>query len=188
MKHTGSNRSSGFDLGGGLWVGDYSTAVSSGDFIIWNGDGLNIHGIYFNGYTASTQDFISFIGTSQGITMTGCTLFGFNHFFNFGTTYLIVDVIVAGNKYNGVTTSFYTGNLPTGTCLLESKGDHQSTYIPYMTGIVTTVALLPSPGIMEPGTSVYVTDATSTTFRSIVAGGGSNFVPVFTDGSSWLIG
>lgn len=34
----------------------------------------------------------------------------------------------------------------------------------------------------------YVTDANATTFASIVAGGGSNYVPVYCDGTHWRIG
>lgn len=34
----------------------------------------------------------------------------------------------------------------------------------------------------------FVVDATATTFNSIVAGGGSNKVPVFSDGTNWRIG
>ncbi len=34
----------------------------------------------------------------------------------------------------------------------------------------------------------FVTDANATTFNSVVAGGGSNAVPVFSDGTAWRIG
>jgi hypothetical protein len=34
----------------------------------------------------------------------------------------------------------------------------------------------------------WVTDATATTFASIVAGGGTNKVPVYYDGANWRIG
>lgn len=34
----------------------------------------------------------------------------------------------------------------------------------------------------------FVTDANATTFNSVVAGGGTNVVPVFCDGTSWRIG
>jgi len=47
---------------------------------------------------------------------------------------------------------------------------------------------LPTPTTALQGTRGFVTDATATTFYSIVAGGGSNFVPVFCDGSHWRIG
>jgi hypothetical protein len=52
--------------------------------------------------------------------------------------------------------------------------------------VVYTVATLPT----TPSTSdvAMVTDATATTFHSIVAGTGSNIVPVFYDGTNWRIG
>ena len=49
----------------------------------------------------------------------------------------------------------------------------------------TTVEAL--PGAVQ-GTRAFVTDATSTVFGSVVAGGGSNAVPVFYDGTYWRIG
>jgi len=48
-----------------------------------------------------------------------------------------------------------------------------------------TVATLP---IGVTGMRAYVTDATATTFNSTVAGTGSNIVPVFYNGSNWIIG
>jgi len=53
-------------------------------------------------------------------------------------------------------------------------------------GPVATVASLgPASTIGERG---FVTDASATTFNSVVAGGGANTVPVFSDGTSWRIG
>lgn len=51
-----------------------------------------------------------------------------------------------------------------------------------------TVAGLPSAATAGAGTVAFVTDANATTFNSTVAGGGSNKVPVFSDGTNWLIG
>lgn len=34
----------------------------------------------------------------------------------------------------------------------------------------------------------FATDANATTFASIVAGGGANIVPVYSDGTNWRIG
>jgi hypothetical protein len=51
-----------------------------------------------------------------------------------------------------------------------------------------TVATLPAAGTAGAGTRAMVTDANATTFHSIVAGGGSNVVPVFSDGTNWRIG
>lgn len=49
----------------------------------------------------------------------------------------------------------------------------------------TTVASLPTGAA---GDRSFVTDANSTTFASVVAGGGSNGVPVYHDGTNWRIG
>lgn len=49
-----------------------------------------------------------------------------------------------------------------------------------------TVGTLPAAGTV--GRRTYVTDANATTFASIVAGGGANVVPVFDNGTNWIIG
>lgn len=51
-----------------------------------------------------------------------------------------------------------------------------------------TVANLASAATAGAGARAFVTDATATTFLSTVAGGGSNKVPVVSDGTNWLIG
>jgi hypothetical protein len=50
-----------------------------------------------------------------------------------------------------------------------------------------TVATLPSAATSQY-TRAFVTDATATTFNSVVAGGGANKVPVWSDGANWRIG
>jgi hypothetical protein len=55
-------------------------------------------------------------------------------------------------------------------------------------GPVTTVSGLPSAATAGTGARAFVTDATATTFASTVAGGGSNKVPVYSDGTNWKIG
>jgi hypothetical protein len=47
------------------------------------------------------------------------------------------------------------------------------------------VAQLPSP---TAGLRAMVSDATVTTFASVVGGTGSNTVPVYADGTNWRIG
>jgi len=47
---------------------------------------------------------------------------------------------------------------------------------------------LPSASSAGVGGRAFVTDANATTFASIVAGGGSSSVPVYSDGTNWLIG
>ena len=55
-------------------------------------------------------------------------------------------------------------------------------------GPATTVTLLPTAKSVDAGTRGFVTDANAVTFQSIVAGGGANAVPVYSDGTNWRIG
>lgn len=52
---------------------------------------------------------------------------------------------------------------------------------------VTTVSGLPAAGAGNAGREYYVSDANATTRLAIVAGGGANFVKVFSNGTNWLI-
>lgn len=52
----------------------------------------------------------------------------------------------------------------------------------------STVAGLASAATAGSGARAFVTDSNSTTFAAIVAGGGSNRVPVYSDGTNWRIG
>ena len=51
---------------------------------------------------------------------------------------------------------------------------------------VMKVADLPAAGTI--GRTAFVTDATSAVFNASVVGGGTNVVPVFDNGTAWLIG
>lgn len=53
---------------------------------------------------------------------------------------------------------------------------------------IYTVATLPSAVTLGAGTKAFVSDANATTFASIVAAGGANNVPVYSDGTNWRIG
>lgn len=54
--------------------------------------------------------------------------------------------------------------------------------------VVTTVSGLSSASGAGAGTRAFVTDSNSAVFNAVVAGGGSNKVPVVSDGTNWLIG
>lgn len=62
----------------------------------------------------------------------------------------------------------------------------------YLAGVVHskvyTVATLPSASTAGAGARAFVSDANATTFNSVVAGSGSNGVPVCSDGTNWRIG
>lgn len=53
---------------------------------------------------------------------------------------------------------------------------------------VLTVATLPAAGTAGSGSRAFVSNANATTFASIVAAGGTNQVPVYSDGTNWRIG
>lgn len=54
-----------------------------------------------------------------------------------------------------------------------------------ITYVAITVAALP---IGSEGMRAFVSDATATTFGTIVVGNGANKVPVYSDGANWRIG
>lgn len=83
------------------------------------------------------------------------------------------------------------GNKVRLTVPASLSADYTAT-LPAMNGTVvvgpgtTTVGSLGSAS--PAGRRGFVTDANATTFNSVVAGGGANFVPVFSDGTNWRIG
>ena len=50
------------------------------------------------------------------------------------------------------------------------------------------LAVAALPAASSTNARYVVTDATSTTFGAAVTGGGSNTVPVYSDGTNWRIG
>lgn len=73
-----------------------------------------------------------------------------------------------------------------GASVTGPTGARGMTGPPGTIGGATVVASLPAAATL--GARNLVTDATATTFNSIVVGGGSNKVPVFADGTNWRIG
>lgn len=58
----------------------------------------------------------------------------------------------------------------------------------FLRSLPTTVGSLPAAGTAGAGAKMFVTDANATTFGSVVAAGGANGVPVYSDGANWRIG
>jgi hypothetical protein len=56
------------------------------------------------------------------------------------------------------------------------------------THTVASLTALLTAAAAGAGARSFVTDATATTFASIVAGGGANGVPVYSDGTNWRVG
>jgi hypothetical protein len=94
-----------------------------------------------------------------------------------------------GNKvYRGRS---ITGTLATGAAQSDIQinmiGTFPQSFIQAIPNVYT-VAFLPSASFAVAGARAFVSDATATTFGSNVSGGGSNFVPVFFTGTTWVIG
>jgi hypothetical protein len=68
------------------------------------------------------------------------------------------------------------------------KVTNGSTGTGYIKQDPVAVSALPSAATVGAGTRGFVNDANATTFASVVAGGGANVVPVYSDGTDWRIG
>lgn len=145
--------------------------------------GTNKYNIYANGTAENYfKGPIRFEGGGTWGANTKISMSG-NSGFNFGTN---TNMIFAGS---GTVSS------------ISSLNDANSTYNPLTFNasitVITqgplrlksyTVATLPSASGSGAGATAFVTDANSTTFASVVAGGGANGVPVYSDGTNWRIG
>lgn len=90
---------------------------------------------------------------------------------------------------NGTAFDFKTGD---AASFVDIQSRHLFVTNVFASGYVksqsTTVAGLTAAATAGAGARSFVTDATATTFMSVVAGGGANKVPVVSDGTNWLIG
>jgi hypothetical protein len=92
--------------------------------------------------------------------------------------------------YNGDWIDYDTGSssirfVQGGSSRLLIAADRITMLNPPVLPTVTVAGLPTAAG--KTGAEIYVSDATATTPRSIVAGGGANFVKVFSNGTNWLI-
>lgn len=137
-------------------------------------------GTYYSIYNTSA--------VGAGGVFIGCQIYS-NYATAYATNGYKEPSYLAGNsKFVGCTFSgtFTSGPVALGTgsttTFSGTNGYSISTNVP------TTVSGLPSASITTKGSTAFVSDANATTFASIVAGGGSNAVPVYFDGTNWRIG
>ena len=94
-----------------------------------------------------------------------------------GTT---VKVHVGGTLAANVVATFSNNSVTvTGNVIVSGK------YIKLTPG---TVANLVYANIAGAGAKAFVTDSTSNTFANLVVGGGTYYVPVFSNGTNWYVG
>lgn len=102
------------------------------------------------------------------------------------------DATVPGGTIN--TVQFNDGTQLTGTTNFTFVATTGTLSVPNITttGVVKTTATtysgLPSAGTVGAGARAFITDANTTTFLATVGGGGSNSVPVVSNGSTWIVG
>jgi hypothetical protein len=88
-----------------------------------------------------------------------------------------------GAPITGTKTTVYSGaTMASETMAFKFFDDND--YFP----AAVTVANLPAASASNKGARRFVSDATVTTFWSVVAGSGGNTVPVTSDGTNWRIG
>lgn len=108
---------------------------------------------------------------------------------------VLIDVnaaTVPGGNIN--TVQFNNGVQLTGTSTFTFVDSTGVLSVPNITttGVVKTTATtysgLPLAGTAGAGARAFITDANTTTFLDTVSGGGSNAVPVVSNGSIWIVG
>jgi len=97
-----------------------------------------------------------------------------------------------GLSFNGLTAPAAQSN-PDNLLLLTYRVDLGTFYATPISQVgllpkISLVSALPSAAAVGEGARAFVTDATATTFASVVAGGGTNNVPVYADPPDWRIG
>ena len=102
-----------------------------------------------------------------------------------GVTYNLPSNLVRNTDY---ATSTTVGVVRVDNITITASGGVISTNTNYLKTQATTVAGLVSAVTAGAGARAFVTDANATTFANIVVGGGSNAVPVYSDGTNWKIG
>jgi hypothetical protein len=102
------------------------------------------------------------------------------------------DATIPGGTIN--TVQFNNGTELSGTSSFTFISSTGVLSVPNITttGVVKTTATtysgLPLAGAAGAGARAFITDANTTTFLATVSGGGSNAVPVVSNGSTWIVG
>jgi hypothetical protein len=127
------------------------------------------------------QPNITSVGTLASLTVTGNANIG-----NIGATQGVFTSIsgslVSASQPNVTSLGTLTSLTVTGNV----GANYTISSVSKTTPVV--VASLPAAATAGAGARAFVTDATSTTFNAAVVGGGSNNMPVFSNGTGWFIG
>lgn len=150
----------------------------------WNAGGTTFNGIYMNISNGAGGAPVGAAGSRAfRLDANGASIFDINIAGGIvGASSLVVaGLIQAGTNFQWGSGSKVT-NPANGMVGVQANGSLPSGL---QLGIQTVGTLLSA--VTYSGALAVVSDATATTARSIVAGGGANIVVVFSNGTNWLI-
>jgi hypothetical protein len=166
----------------GLMTAAISSAAVAGRYAIGNADGLGGNTLYVKPFggdpaliAAST---IRYRTAADGvITASGRRR-------TFGTAIPTTGYALRGDEVLNIAPA--SGGIPGWRCTASGL---PGTWEPMATlSGATTISNLQSASTAGIGARAFVTDAAGTTFASVAVGGGTNAVPVYSDGTNWRIG
>jgi len=168
----------------------------------WSTDGTGLGVNAASGFSGNLLD-LQLNGSSKfSVTSAGQVIIGSTLAYTQNTSFVQFGGVLS-IKYNGASGSIFRGGVgisfsnpfsgtdffikPEATTGLVSFTDG-STGTGYVKQAPVLVSQLPAAATVGAGTRGFVSDATSTTFAAAPVGGGANTVPVYSDGTNWLIG
>ena len=167
--------------GGNVFIGTsagQSVSTGANNVLIGQNAGSHISSGPYNicvglgsGGSFHTGTFNTLIGTNAGNSLT--TSDSYNT--------IIGGAFGVAGQNNTLTIADGAGNL-----FITGDASRNITVTGWLRTSHVAVGSLPAAG--NAGARSFVTDATATTFASVVAGGGANGVPVYDDGTNWRIG
>ena len=189
------------NIGGNYVYGNgyFLTGVSSSGSLVTNqtltGDGSTTAFALDAANATSNSIFVTTNGLAQtpdvDYVVTGNTV-------TFSTAPALGDVMQVRYLANNLTTVTTTYNNSNVSAYLPTFGGNLTAGNISVAGTIATgsitqghvynVSQLPSAGSAAAGARAMVNNANTTAFYSIVAPGGSNTVPVFSDGVDWRVG
>jgi hypothetical protein len=145
------------------------------------------------GMATNSESYFRFKDNGTGVNQ--AMLNAYSNFGGSGRGYFEVYVYDGSNEqgnnlnFNGYGAFGFDDNFGNQGDVVVSYGSTSKARIARIgTGTAQLVSQLPAANTAGAGARGFVTDATASTFYSVVAGGGSIGVPVFSDGTNWRIG
>jgi len=167
-----------------LQVGGTSKAFITTLGYLGIGSGLSGNNFIRNGFSLNA-----------GLALIGNNSFAVNNNGSYGALVRSPYFWLNGSGYLGWSSNLAAVVTPDIALARDSAGvlkvTNGSTGTGYLKLIPTTVGALTAAATVGAGTKAFVTDATNTLAShhgDVVAGGGSNFTPVYSDGTDWRIG